>query len=335
MSNKLLIATLGTSPAVITEAIDLLDEQGARPDGVILFMTQDSEVQESFTLLVQHLPAHDRITRIEPVYIATYTDITDSPSAVEFMQKACHILKTYRDNGDRLFVSIAGGRKAMSSLLALAVQFYGAERLFHIWVPPWIEEEGEIVGLRRFPPDQVMEKLHPPLKDAPESDRPRIVDLPFIGLFPLLGDILDALKGQMPPSRDLKQILVANGLLARDGTPTPLGNSVAAILENVENLPPGRQEACRIHIGQHHYQGKLERFAQELSGRFPFVTEIQSDEWRQGTEGVKAEAPNVLIVGARLGTDILFRLRLTTTAASSGQLEAARREVERYLQRRR
>lgn len=334
MSKKLLIATLGTSPAVITEAIDLLQEQDARPDGVIVFMTQDADVQDSFTLLTQHLPSHDQITWIDPVPIAAYTDITNSRSAVEFMQEACRILKAYRDSGYRLFVSIAGGRKAMSSLLALAVQFYGAERLFHIWVPPWIEAEGEIAELRRLPSEQVVERLHPRLTGVPDSDRPRMVDLPFIGLFPLMGDILDVLKGQMPPSRNLRQILVANGLLAKDGAPTPLGSRVAAILESVESLPPARQGDCKIHIGQHHYQDRLHSFSKDLSGRFPFVTEIQSDEWRQGTEQVKAEPPNVLVVGTRLSTDFLFRLRLTTTAALPGQLEAARREVEQYLQRR-
>lgn len=334
MSKKLLIATLGTSPAVVTEAIDLLNEQGLRPEGVILFYTDDSDVKESFELLSQHLPAHCGITYIVPVPIGAFGDIDSSQAAVEFMQEACRILKTYRDNGDRLFVSIAGGRKAMSSLLALAVQFYGAERLFHIWAPPWLEEEGEIAKLRNLQSEQLNKSLHPPLKCVSDSDRPRIVDLPFISLFPLLGDILGALKGQTTPARDLKQMLEAIGLLTTQGEPTPLGQKVAAILENVEGLPPARQAECRIHIPSHHYRSKLEGFAQQLSGLFPFVTEIQSDEWRQGTEGVRAELPNVLVVSTRLGTDILFRFRLTTTASTEGQLEAARQAVERYMRRR-
>ncbi|MBC7226534.1 MAG: CRISPR-associated protein Csx14 [Thermoflexales bacterium] len=335
---KLLIATLGIVPAVITEAIDLLDKQGSRPDGVVLFVTQDPDVRDSLDLLLRHLPAHDHITRIEPVHIGAYGDIADSGAAVEFMQEACRVLKTYRDNGDRLFVCIAGGRKAMSALLALAVQFYGAERLFHIWVPPWIEEEGEITKMPSLPPEddeEVTKKLHPALYREPK-DHPRIVDLPFIGLFPLLGDILSALRGQVVPEKALKQMLVANGLLNPNGTPTPLGQSVAAILESVEDLPPARQEECKIHIGKHHYRDKLESFAQELAGRFPYVTEIQSDEWRQGSEQVKAEPPNVLIVGTHLKgvDDILFRFRLTTTATTEGQLEAARKDIERNILRR-
>lgn len=330
MPRKLLVATLGTSPAVITEAVDLLNEQGIQLDGVILFMTQDPEVLESYSLLAQHLPAHDKIPQVEPVFVSAYTDIRDPESAVEFMQVACRILKAYRDNGDRLFVCIAGGRKAMSSLLTLAVQFYGAERLFHIWAPLWIEEGSEIKDLRNRSPDWIVEKLHPSLQ---KDDRPCIVDLPFIGLFPLIGDILSALKGQKLPSGDLKQMLTANGLLTEQGTPTPLGEQIAAILENVESLPPARQGECRIHIGQHHYRDKMEDFARRLSGYFPFITEIQSQKWRQGAPQVKSEPPNVLVVGTRLRTDFLFQFRLTTTATTQGQLEAARRAVERYLEK--
>jgi CRISPR-associated protein Csx14 len=330
MARNLLIATLGTSPAVVTEAVDLLAEQGVQLDGVILFTTEDHDVQESLVLLSQHLPAHHGIRWVQPVPVAAHEDISTSEAAVEFMQEACRILKTFRDAGDRLFVCIAGGRKAMSSLLALAVQFYGAERLFHIWAPPWMEVEGEISKLRGLPPESLTERLHPSL-NVPESDRPRLVDLPFIGLFPLLGDILSALKGQALPTRDVKQMLIAAGLLTKQGEPTSLGQQVAAILEGVEGLPPARQGEYEVHISPHHYRDRLEQFAQRLCGQFPFVTEVHSEEWQQGEERVTIQQPNAVIVGSRLGTDILFRLRLVTTAQSRGQLEAARRAVERYV----
>ncbi|MGQ9654829.1 MAG: CRISPR-associated protein Csx14 [Thermodesulfobacteriota bacterium] len=332
MAKNLLIATLGTSPAVITEAVDLLAEQEIRLDGVILFVTQDRDVMDSFQLLSEHLPSHDGINRnrIQPFPVAAYEDIRTSEAAVEFMQEACHILKAYRDNGDRLFVCIAGGRKAMSSLLVLAAQFYGAERLFHIWAPPWMEAEGEIGRLRNLQPEQLNKYLHPSLSER-ESDRPHIVVLPFIGLFPLLPDILNAFKGQTSLSKEVKAMLVGNGLLTQGGELTSLGQRVAKILDHVENLPPARQSEYKIHIASHHYRDKLERFAKKLAERFFFVTEIRSGEWQQGEEQVKPEPPSSLIVSTRLGTDILFRLRLVTTARSPGQLEAARQSVESYL----
>jgi CRISPR-associated protein Csx14 len=335
MSKKLLIATLGTSPAVVTEAVDLLTEQNCRPDGVILLRTEDHDVREAYELLATHLPQHDNLTWVESVSIGQYGDVDTSEAAVEFMQEACRILKTYRDAGYRLFVSIAGGRKAMSALLTLAVQFYGAERLFHIWVPPWLEAEGEIAQLRNLPEDVRIQKLHPPLNTMNAEDRPRLVDLPFIGLFPWLEDIRDALRGRSIPERSLKTLLQANNLLDSQAKPTALGKAILTILEDVEGLPPAHQEECKIAIAKHHHRDRLERFAWELRGRFPFITQIQSGEWRSGEAKVKAEPPNRLRVFEPLGLDFPLQLILETTAATPGQLEAAKRAVERYLERRR
>jgi CRISPR-associated protein Csx14 len=334
MSKKLLIATLGTTPADVTEAVDLLAEQNCRPDGVILLRTEDPDVREAYELLASHLPQRDNLTWVDSVSIGQYGDVDTPEAAVEFMQEACRILKSYRDAGCRLFVSIAGGRKAMSALLALAVQFYGAERLFHIWAPPWLEAEGEIVQLRNLPEDVRIQKLHPPLNTMNAEDRPHLVDLPFIGLFPWLEDIRDALKGN-PPDRSLKTLLQANNLLDSQARPTELGIAILNILENVEGLPPARQDPCKIAIANHHYRDRLERFARDLCDRFSFITQIQSGEWRSGGAKVKAEPPNRLLVFEHLGTDFSVQLILETTATTSGQLEAAKRAVERYLEQRR
>jgi len=332
MSKKLLIATLGTSPAVVTEAIDLLRERNCRPDGVILIRTEDPDVREAYELLANHLPQHDGLTWVESVSVGQYGDVDTPEAAVEFMQEACRILKTYRDAGYRLFVNIAGGRKAMSALLALAVQFYGAERLFHVWVPPWLEAEGEIARLRRLPENDRIQKLHPSLNT---EDSPRLVDLPFIGLFPWLEDIREALKGRSTPERSLKTLLRANNLLDSQGRPTDLGRAILTILEDVEGLPPARQRECKIAIAQHHYRDRLDCFARELCGHFFFIAQIQSGEWRSGEAKVKAEPPNRLRVFEPLGLDFPLQLILETTATTSGQLEAAKRAVERYLERRR
>lgn len=331
MLQKLLIATLGTSPAVVTEAIDLLGEQGIRPDGVVLLHTEDPEVRESLDLLTQHLPEHCGINWVVPVSVGTYGDIDSTDAAVKFMELACAQLRTYRKDY-RLFVNIAGGRKAMSALLALAVQFYGAERLFHIWVPPWLEQEGEIGQLRNLTSAQINERLHPPLDRNP-NERPRLVDLPFIALFPMLPDIREALAGRTLPAKDVKSVLVSTGLLTKEGEPTELGKRVAEILDLVESLPPARQTKPKVHIPAHHHKNRIERFAQELIGYAPFVVEVRGEQWGQGEPGVHAQAPSDLIVRARIGTDIRFQLRLVTTAKTEGELEAARRHVERYVRR--
>lgn len=335
MPKKLVIATLGTSPAVITEAIDLLAAENIRTDGVNLLMTQDSEVKQAFELLAEHLPAHDGISWIDAVPTSAYGDVDTTEAAVEFMQQACQVLKTYRDAGYELYVGIAGGRKAMSALLALAVQFYGAKRLFHVWVPPWIEEEGEINKLRdlRDYPERLNEKLHPPLAGMHDSDRPRLVDLPFVGLFSLLPEILKGLRGESV-ERQVRDLLVSNGLLTTQGGGTPLGESVRLILESVEGLPPAGDGACTIHIAPHHHKKELSDYAQRLAARFSFISEIRSIEWSRGEDQVKAEGSNKLNVRVTLKGDARLGLGLVTTATSQGQLAAARRAVERFIQAR-
>ncbi len=175
MKKRLLIATLGTSPAVITEAIDLLSEQNQRPDRICLIKTKDPDVNRSYELLSKHIPVHCGIELEEPVEIQSYEDIGSSEIAIEFMKRACHVLKTYRTNYE-CYVCIAGGRKVMSALLALAVKLYGAERLFHIWAPPSFENDSDIRILRGCPEEMQKKLLHPRLEGP---DRPRIVDLPL------------------------------------------------------------------------------------------------------------------------------------------------------------
>jgi CRISPR-associated protein Csx14 len=133
----------------------------------------------------------------------------------------------------------------------------------------------------------------------------------------------------------LKTLLQANNLLDSQGRPTELGTAILSILESVEGLPPARQDPCKVAIAKHHYRDRLERFAWELCGRFPFITQIQSGEWRSGEAKVKAEPPNRLRVFEPLGLDFSLQLILETTAATPGQLEAAKRAVERYLERKR
>jgi CRISPR-associated protein Csx14 len=172
---RLLIATLGTSPAVVTEAIDLLSEQGQRPDRVCIIKTKDPDVNRSYELLLKHIPAHCGIELVKPVEIQSYKDIDSSDIAIKFMRQACDILRTYSNNYE-LYVCIAGGRKVMSALLALAVNLYGAERLFHIWAPRDLENNTEIRLIRGCAENELIKLLHPKLGDL---DSPRIVDLPL------------------------------------------------------------------------------------------------------------------------------------------------------------
>jgi CRISPR-associated protein Csx14 len=329
MSKKLLVAMLDKFPALVTEAIDLLTEQGNRPDGVVLIGSSDYYTRYSYELLETHLSQHEYLHWVDFAPIAgLYGDVNTQEAAMEFMRVACRILKTHRDAGHQLFVSISGGPSVMSSLLALAAQFYGAERLFHVSEPPYLEED--VSRLRLFPEDILTQKLHPPLNT---ENSPRLVDLPFVVPFPRQKKAGGALKSKIPFYRLLKTLLQTDDLLDFQGKPAGWDAvAILDILESVEGLPPARQDVCKIAIARGHYL--LERLALELCGLFPFITRIQSGEWRSGEAKVKAEPPNRLLVFEPLG-DSPLQLILETTAKTLDQLEAAKRAVEHHLEQRR
>jgi CRISPR-associated protein Csx14 len=53
---KILLATLGESPAVVTEAIDRLKSDGVDIGAVTILTTKDIYAQEALNLLAQHIP---------------------------------------------------------------------------------------------------------------------------------------------------------------------------------------------------------------------------------------------------------------------------------------
>lgn len=252
----------------------------------------------------------------------------DDKAVVEFMQEACAALRDFRIKRWKVYASIAGGRKTMSALLTLAVQFYGAQWLFHVLVEdPEIEKGGHISVLRNLPDEYRNRYLHPPVGAI------KLVHLPFIGLFPLLNDVVAALKGE-DVSAEIRAFLEQNGLWSK-GKVTELGRTVGRILEQVESLPAPRPGECAKHLSRKEAKEIqiTHRWMERICERFWFVEKIEAIGWREGQPKVKTEAPNKLIVylpGRRVRG---VGLRLFTTAKTTGQLERAKQELERWITR--
>lgn len=328
---KILLATLGESPAVVTEAIDRLKAEGVEIDIVTVLTTKDMDAQGALELLSHHIPAYYQ-GKVEfhgaagARVINAFYDVDSDEAVIEFMQEACSALREYRLRDWQVYASIAGGRKTMSALLTLAVQFYGATSLFHVVVEdPEIEEGGHILNLRNLPEEEQDRYLHPPV------DQIKLVHLPFVGLFPMLGEIVAGLRGETVRS-EVRTLLERNNLW-QGGQPTDFGKTVLRILENVETLPRPRSGECRIQLARKETKEEkaTEEWAKRICNRFGFVERIESIGWKEGQPKVKVEAPNKLVVylpGRRVRG---IGLRLFTTAETPGQLERAREEVERWI----
>lgn len=327
---KLLLATLGESPAVVTEAIDRLQADGIEIGPVVLLTTKDTYTQRAFDLLSEHLPRYygGKVYLLDVRMLDAFYDVDSDQAALEFMNHACSALRDYRKMGWEVYASIAGGRKAMSALLALAVQFYGATMLFHVLVEdPEVEESGHIRKLYNLSQDEQDQYLHPPVGQI------KLVRLPFIGLFPMLSDIIRGLKG-VQVRREVRELLEQNGLW-QSGSPTVLGKMVLQVLESVEALPEPMEGGCEVKLAKKEPKeaDETRKWTERIANRFFFVKRIDDIGWREGQPKVKPELPDALalfVSGRRVRG---IGLRLTTTAKTEGQLYRAAQEVERWLEK--
>ncbi len=320
---KVLISTLGDTPPVVTEALDKLHADGIRIDEVILFRTKDVDAKASAELLISYIPQHYLGTAAYDIVTEAYVDIDSNGAVIDFMRQACEQVKILRKQGCEVYVSIAGGRKSMSALMTLAVQLYGATRLFHVLIDDLdLEGQGKISELR-FHPDRAR-VLHPPIEHI------RFVQLPFVGLFPWLNDLLSGLQGR-PVSREIKTLLETNGLVAADGIATSMGKLVYEILEEVETLPDPSPHPPEVHISasEPRYRDQLNRLIDRLRP-LSWICRMQDIPWRQGEPKMKVREPGIIEVYIPTGGPSIG-LRLETTAETQAQTERIKKEVERRL----
>lgn len=332
MKRNCLLATLGESPAVVTEAIDFLEkEKKIQINSLIILTTEDTDAEEALNILAKHIPQYygGRIVLERVEYVESYHDVDSFDSALEFMRKACATLNYLRKmTNTNVYVCIAGGRKTMTSLMTLAVQFYGAAMLFHVVsTDPKIEVESKLEHLRNLKEEDRSKRLHPPINKL------RFIELPFIGLFPMLSDILEGLKRGKPSPQ--AATLLENNDLIKDNQPTARGKAVLEILEYVESLPDPRVEKCDIRITtkEPKEENKTREWAAKIEKNFPFITKIETIDWRNTDPTVEVKPPNFLVVYLPGKQVRGIGFRLTTTAKSLGQLERAKKEVEDWIKR--
>lgn len=109
-----------------------------------------------------------------PLFIAQDELKQTDKSVPDFITRLGTVFETYKES--TIHVAVTGGRSGMGALAALAASLYGADYLWHLWVPTTIEEKGHI------------DKLPQPYKASNEFLNPpeyELVSLPFVNLGPL------------------------------------------------------------------------------------------------------------------------------------------------------
>ena len=161
---KILIAGMGTSPAVLTNAVWALahGEKPVVPDEIVVFITKNGKTllkKELFddgvwadmlkSLSREGIDIEGKLifgeTSIRSIPDVRGNEIDDLRTGDDNLRAADFMLGELRkyteDNGTELHVSIAGGRKTMSALLFSCMSLLGREqdKVYHVLLPPALE----------------------------------------------------------------------------------------------------------------------------------------------------------------------------------------------------
>jgi CRISPR-associated protein Csx14 len=132
-----LIATLGTSPPVVTEFVQYMQEaERVGATDLTIIATQEQRVLEGLELVKQAI--EDRYPAIhQHVKILPIRDVASEEENYTFMGYVAQLLMeqhTVHRVGS-IHLSLAGGRKDMSVTAALLAQYLGVNGVYHIVMP--------------------------------------------------------------------------------------------------------------------------------------------------------------------------------------------------------
>lgn len=164
---KTLITLLGNSPGVVTGVYYALyaSNPADLPERVVVIATDTAESEQSLNLIREKFrgPKEDEPAgpRLEIVRVPI-DDLKDQATTAHFQGEMARVLREQRDIPDNeVWLSIAGGRKSMAALAAIAAQLIGVHQIIHLYVDWELEQRGDINQLLVHPEWQA-ECLHPP-----------------------------------------------------------------------------------------------------------------------------------------------------------------------------
>lgn len=128
---KVLIATLGESPVIVTAMYDLLKKETdvAINRIIVLYPQQEGLISTAFDLIQEAL--QDKCAVI-PAPLP-FEDIASEPDSFTFLHTLYRLLNAEQKNANSVYLSLAGGRKNMSALMAILVPLFPSVKgLYHV-----------------------------------------------------------------------------------------------------------------------------------------------------------------------------------------------------------
>ena len=132
MAKNVLIATLGESPIVVTSMVDALQaKKGLKIDQLQVIHPPNTErlITDAYELVADYLGNRCTVNPCE----LSFPDTNSSEASIEFLQILSDLIQGHEREQDNVFLSLAGGRKNMSALMAVTCRFFSSVHgLYHI-----------------------------------------------------------------------------------------------------------------------------------------------------------------------------------------------------------
>ncbi len=219
---RVLISLLGLAPGVVTGAYyALVRDRGIPIDRVVTLTTNHQQASDCEREIERELQRWQDEQRVTVRYdgLAVLYEPESGGDSHQSLQKqmadACrlripeddlnteHSVNVFREamltlvrdvyRDDEVYLCVAGGRKSMSAIAAIAAQLYGhgVKGLYHLFVSRGIERDGMIDVLPTLPTERKRCVLRPTL------DEVQLVELPFFQLTMHEGQLRLTLRGQI------------------------------------------------------------------------------------------------------------------------------------------
>jgi len=131
MQKNVLVSSLGKTPAVVTEMVDLLEERGIPIHEVVVFPARNV-LSSYYVLLVDFKYGPYRgEKRIEKQELS-FDDVRDERDCEEFRRVVEEVISEKVREGKRVIASVAGGRKTMPIDMLIAARKRGVRDVYHV-----------------------------------------------------------------------------------------------------------------------------------------------------------------------------------------------------------
>ena len=168
MAKNVLIATLGESPIVVTSMVKALQaKKGMTIDQLHVVHPQGEKLIDlGYDMVKEHLADQCHANQC----ILPFPDTNSRAKSMKFLQILSGLIEFHESEEDQVYLSLAGGRKNMSALMAVTCQFFECIRgLYHILDKhednPNKRNFYSIEELFEFEEGKQKEKLSPPAED--------------------------------------------------------------------------------------------------------------------------------------------------------------------------